>query len=226
MKKYYFILIFYAFFACENKIEQLDVCFSYSPINNLRINDTITFSNCSVNFIKCRWAFGDSTFSTENTPIHSYKYAGTYIVQLTVLNEDVIDSISEVLIINDRPHACFNFSPNEFSKVGDTIMFLNCSKNSTHFLWDFGDGNTSNEKEPIHVYSNIGSYKAKLFALDGISTDSLSTEILIHKPDDIIYKIFNPTLNVFTIRNLISNLNCNFPIPNDSVSSLWFDVNP
>ena len=225
MKKYYFILILYVFYACDNKSEQVVSSFSYWPMSNLRINDTITFSNCSDNSIKCKWAFGDSTFSSDNNPIHSYKYPGTYVVQLTIHNEGVMDSISEVLIINDRPQACFNFSPNDFSKVGDTINFFNCSQNSSHFLWDFGDENTSNEKEPNHVYSNTGSYKVQLFALDGISTDSLSTEIIIHQPDDIIYKIFNPTINVFTIRNLTSDANCSLPIPRDSVSLLWFDVN-
>ena len=30
------------------------------------------------------------------------------------------------------------------------------------FLWDFGDGNTSNEKNPVHIYAAAGTYAVKL----------------------------------------------------------------
>ena len=52
-----------------------------------------------------------------------------------------------------------------FSKDGSTIKFINNSLNSpTLFEWDFGDGNKSTEKNPIHTYIELGSFSVTLVA--------------------------------------------------------------
>lgn len=42
--------------------------------------------------------------------------------------------------------------------------FTNKSENAVKYLWDFGDGQTSTEKDPVHTYSKAGEYKVKLTA--------------------------------------------------------------
>jgi hypothetical protein len=42
------------------------------------------------------------------------------------------------------------------------ITFENKSKNASGYIWDFGDGNTSTEENPIHVYASTGNYTIKL----------------------------------------------------------------
>ena len=46
----------------------------------------------------------------------------------------------------------------------ELVEFRNNSINSTEFLWDFGDGTTSTERDPIHIYSEIGDYTVVLTA--------------------------------------------------------------
>lgn len=66
-----------------------------------------------------------------------------------------------------------------FSKSGSTIKFINNSLNSpTSFDWDFGDGNKSTEKNPIHTYSELGSFSVKLIAKN-LEGDSEPTTITI-----------------------------------------------
>lgn len=67
------------------------------------------------------------------------------------------------------PEACFEVSEATV-KTGEEVSFSNCSKNATEYLWDFGDGTSSTEKEPSHVYPSAGSYTVKLLA--GTDTDS------------------------------------------------------
>ena len=44
-----------------------------------------------------------------------------------------------------------------------TVKFQNFSNVvATKFFWDFGDGTTSLEKNPIHVYTNTGKFDVKL----------------------------------------------------------------
>lgn len=45
---------------------------------------------------------------------------------------------------------------------GYTIQFVNETENATEFLWDFGDGNTSTEENPIHTYSTNQPYVVTL----------------------------------------------------------------
>ena len=64
--------------------------------------------------------------------------------------------------------------------VGDDVYFTNTSMSSSGITmtshWDFGDGETSDEENPIHVYEHPGTYTVTLYITDGFTGD---TEIKI-----------------------------------------------
>ena len=43
-----------------------------------------------------------------------------------------------------------------------TVSFKDTSSNANKFLWDFGDGNTSTEVNPVHTYVTAGNYTVTL----------------------------------------------------------------
>lgn len=47
---------------------------------------------------------------------------------------------------------------------GRTVQFTNNSVNADSYLWEFGDGTTSTEKNPIHVFDSAKIYRIKLTA--------------------------------------------------------------
>jgi PKD repeat protein len=53
------------------------------------------------------------------------------------------------------------------------VTFTNISKYADTYEWDFGDGNTSNQVNPIHTYAEPGMYEVKLTAYDNIHSDSI-----------------------------------------------------
>ncbi len=55
----------------------------------------------------------------------------------------------------------FTYTINEDS---GTVTFFNVSKEATTYLWNFGDGTTSKEKDPIKTYTSSGTYKVTLVA--------------------------------------------------------------
>lgn len=57
-------------------------------------------------------------------------------------------------------------TPAPFVCIPDPVQFENESENANEYFWDFGDGNTSNEFEPDHVYSEPGTYTVTLYATD------------------------------------------------------------
>lgn len=57
-------------------------------------------------------------------------------------------------------------TPAPFICIPDPVEFENNSENANEYFWDFGDGNTSTEFEPSHVYTQPGTYTVTLIASD------------------------------------------------------------
>jgi len=71
--------------------------------------------------------------------------------------------------------------------IPDTLTFTNSSKTvvSPTFTWTFGDGNTSNQTNPTHIYTQAGIYTVTLVVSDPGScnlTDTLSQQIIVLAP--------------------------------------------
>ena len=64
------------------------------------------------------------------------------------------------------------------------VSFSNTSENAVSFNWDFGDGNTSNEESPQHIYSSAGTFTAQLTATG--ANGSVNTTTTIIKVENIL----------------------------------------
>jgi PKD repeat protein len=182
MRKIFFFLILLAFFACKKNDPEAKpkACFTFSPDTALKTGDTIKFTNCSENATSYLWDFGDSTTSTEKSPVHIFKRGGTYLIKLTAADKNSFDTISLPVMVNvSIPKACFSFSPDTGLKIGDNITFSNCSENATTYLWDFGDGTTSTEKTPVHVFKKGDSFKVKLRSENNYAVDSFTKTVVV-----------------------------------------------
>jgi PKD repeat protein len=68
-----------------------------------------------------------------------------------------------------------------------TVTFINLSKGATAYHWDFGDGETSTEENPVHEYPAFGVYTAYLTATgSGGETLSLPDEMILAKSSDVV----------------------------------------
>ena len=75
-----------------------------------------------------------------------------------------------------------NFSSNVTSGYPPlSVQFNDLSKNATNVSWDFGDGNTSTQQNPIHTYYTAGNYTVNLTATNANGTNSISTIINVMK---------------------------------------------
>ena len=75
--------------------------------------------------------------------------------------------------------ACFNYSPNTELTAGTEITFTNCSENATNFAWNFGDGSTSTDENPVHTFETAGEYQVQLVAANETSADTVSKIIFV-----------------------------------------------
>lgn len=76
--------------------------------------------------------------------------------------------------LTTRPVADFGINTNSY-----TVLLSNFSTNATDYIWDFGDGNTSTDMEPLHTYADTGSYTICLFASSGCKTYSTCANVVI-----------------------------------------------
>lgn len=87
------------------------------------------------------------------------------------------------LVDETPPNALFSFSQGENNYL--SVTFTNESASATDYVWDFGDGNTSTEREPTNIYAGDGDYTVSLMASDKLgATSDYSTTISLVEPDE------------------------------------------
>ena len=80
----------------------------------------------------------------------------------------------------------WNISNSDFTSmiIGDSVIFDNISSNYENFFWDFGDGSSSTDYSPVHIYLSGGSYDVTLVAStnNGCVVDTTISTIVIDIP--------------------------------------------
>lgn len=146
---------------------------------------TRTFTDKSIGATSWLWDFGDGTTSTEQNPVHTYIFSGTYVVKLTVSNDNCTDDVTHtVKIINEEPQ--FSYSPVDNFCKSEPVSFNAFNYNSTSvnsFTWVFGDGFTSGDGPAVtHKYLQSGTYQPYLIVgyTDGCRDTVQQGEHTIH----------------------------------------------
>jgi PKD repeat protein len=127
------------------------------------------------------WDFGDGNTSTAANPAHLYSDAGQYTVSLTVTNIVASDTETKfqyiVVTPGVPPVAGFTASP-WFGTAPLSVQFTDTSALGTSPIeawdWDFGDGETSSDQDPLHVYDLPGEYTVTLTVTSAVDSDMYS----------------------------------------------------
>ena len=123
------------------------------------------------------------------------------------LQQSFIPIIAIILLAAcGRPIAQFE-APQTAYQAQSEITFSNKSEKAESYLWDFGDGNTSTEKEPKHTYEKKGTYTVTLTAKSAKEKESVTTQIIkVEQPAlsaDFEYELSSKTAPAtITFKNL------------------------
>ena len=125
--------------------------------------------------------FGDGTGSsvTEN---HIYQSTGTYPVSIVIQNScgNSITLYDTVYVLDNLPINTSNIytdvSPNP-SCPGDEVNFYTNSGFAS-YLWDFGNGNTSNNRNTNYIFNTTGNHIINLTLENGCGSATTVTEIV------------------------------------------------
>jgi gliding motility-associated-like protein len=122
----------------------------------------------SGNITSWKWDFGNGATSTRQHPSTTYITAGTFTVTLITSNELESDTITKTAYITTYDGPTVNFSTDKTASCAPgTIQFTDNSVASagttnTTWQWDFGDGTSSTEQNPVHTYTSPGIYTVLL----------------------------------------------------------------
>ncbi len=133
------------------------------------------------------WDFGDGASSNQASPRHVYASAGTYTVALTVSGPNGTDTRTQTSLITVQdlsPIAVFTVLPG----AGVAPLAVQFTDQSTGVVsgwsWDFGDGTSSTQQSPQHVYAALGSYTVRLTASGpyGTNTRTVADAVVAQSP--------------------------------------------
>ncbi len=140
----------------------------------------ISFYNHSSDYDYVEWNFGDGSFSSEVNPAHWYASPGVYTVSLTVFNGNGSNQrILYITVDYEDPYASFSTDYIDY-EPGEVVSFVNNSSNAREYIWDFGDGITSNDINPTHYYKKEGIYTVSLSAINGDKVSVTEFDVSIY----------------------------------------------
>lgn len=175
-------------------------------LNSICIGAPSTFTNTSSGsgISQYVWNFGDGspsfTTTTLTNPVHTYTASGNYSVSLMVDN-GCPATLTQPLSINPQPksdfnapNACLNVATN-FSSTATPLASI------TSHIWDFGDGSAfSNAVNPVHTYTNPGTYNITYTVSNSSGCSDVQTHSLTISPNPVMAASANTVcLNLTTL---------------------------
>lgn len=193
-----------------NQIDSLDAVSNFSICQNISCLANFTYnvdtSNQSIiHFFNTSlgspttflWNFGDNSTSTSQNPTHTYSNYGSYIVTLTISGNNCNSSKYDTVIVGPSCIANFGYQVN-ISNPLQISFFDSSSTNITGFFWTFGDGTNSTLKNPVHTYTQAGTYNVNLYAYSSYCSSSKTISITVNNPCQANFNYLQDSINLNT----------------------------
>lgn len=166
-------------------------------------SDSSLVSDTTLGFWK--WNFGDpSTIhdtSSLQDPQWRYFATGSYLVKFIVKdNFGCMDTIDSTVVVNVTPTSAFTLADNYNGKQGQ-VKLNNSTTGASGYLWDFGNGKTSNDENPIVGFTEDGTYIIKLISNNEFEcSDTTFYEYKLLFKGLYVPNAFSPTNNSLGVR--------------------------
>jgi uncharacterized repeat protein (TIGR01451 family) len=150
--------------------------FTASPRSGFLTLTTI-ITNTSLFADSYLWDYGDGNTSTTASPVHTHTYTspGVYDVSLTAINPYSSSTHIETsyIVVYQMPQPVFT-ADHRYGPVPLSVAFENQSSSANSYTWQFGDGTTSTELSPAHVYTTAGFYDVTLTAENPFASQTVT----------------------------------------------------
>lgn len=158
--------------------------FKADPVCLGNITRFVNESTISKGSLSYKWYFGNGDSSDLANPVLLYKQYGIYPVKLVVSSsQGIVHDTTINVEVYEIPEVKFKAIN---ACEGVPLRFVNNSTANSGVMsyeWSFGDGGSSNDEHPSHLYSEANAYTVKLTAsLNGCKSDATATAYQFPKP--------------------------------------------
>jgi hypothetical protein len=201
--------------TCLSTSQQVTIIQSPTPIVEINPSGSVLFCGEPI-ILTATPAFGFYEWSNgANSSSIQVSESGFYFVN--VMNNNGCFGQSETVNVTEGEHPVADFEFNQDIQ-GFGVQFNHLSNSGANFIWNFGDGNSSNESNPFHEYDFDGIYNVELIVINDCGNDTIIKEIVVIKTalkdiaSNVFYHVYpNPfqdQLNIvfdgnFAIKNTI-----------------------
>lgn len=160
------------------RLENPGADFSFSTASGCDVTTSINFTDHSSGAIMRNWNFGDGNSSNALHPTHTYNVPGTYDVKLIVTGANGCkDSVTKQIIVGVIKA---DFIYNTACEISDIVFQNTSSPTPVSATWDFGDGTSSSDINPVKKYIAAGNYNVRLISDMGGCIDTVIKTIIVY----------------------------------------------
>jgi gliding motility-associated-like protein len=147
------------------------------------------------------WLLSNGQLLAGSTTQYTFLQSGCYDVTLTTTENGCSNSltIEDYICIENPPTAFFTTNPTQITDFSQPTSFINSSTGAVNYIWEFSDGQNSDEINPILFFSNnsLGGVSATLTVINELGCESSYSSFL-----------------AFNVNTLVEDSNVDVFIPN------------
>lgn len=163
------------------------------------------------NFIEIRDSLIYRDYTTGNTSSTTYK------IKVIAVNECGTDTATTQILVHPNTVKA-HFNPDKLEGCTDlTVKYVQYSMGNTFHIWNFGDGTTSKDVNPTHIYKKPGIFNMYLAVNNGCSYDTMRTAIKVYKTPTVDFIKSHDSL---CLKNAFSFTSITNPL--DQLTYKWF----
>jgi PKD repeat protein len=126
------------------------------------------FAETTDNYINFTWITDSLPYPTGTSNLYNLTDTGRFDISLFAYSNETgcVDTLvkSDWIWVHRNPFSKFEVDYQVALIDNSDITFINYSERAVNYYWDFGDGIISEEFAPVHTYTELGEYTARLYA--------------------------------------------------------------
>lgn len=124
------------------------------------------------------YVLGESMLIKESTFVPDPQKYYYFFYEIEVETNACVSPFEQVPVyVESTPESAFSLNNND-----PEITFIDESVDAQSWTWDFGDGYTSTEQNPVHTYTEVGEYQVRLIVSNSCGSDTTTKTLPIYAP--------------------------------------------
>ncbi|MCB9194923.1 MAG: PKD domain-containing protein [Flavobacteriales bacterium] len=154
------------------------------PSDTACVGEPLTFVSLGDFADSVVWDFGNGEILSGDSVIYNYPGVGLYSITIMAYGAggcgDTL-TLNGAIVINPTPSADFSYvNVQNPDPLSGTVEFTNLSTGAITYNWEFGNGQNSDEINPIHRFRQIGEFNTTLYSTNEYGcTDSITQVVLV-----------------------------------------------